>query len=285
LLGAVVDGGRLRILSVLGFGGFATVLLAVEIKTGSKLALKCLPVTRHDSHSFALQCIELEAHLRVNDHPNIITLHRIIEHDAYVIFVLDYCAGGDLQRPLEDTTSHQIMNNGPLLKHIFTQVLDAVAHCHSLGVYHRDLKPNNFLCSPDLSNVFLCDFGLATMDALSGQFRLGSKAYMSPECIREHIRVSLCPTPQSDVWSLGVMLYCFFTAHRPWSCAILTDEFYSRYERMPESLFEEYDAAPEVMNLIFDALQPNPYRRISIEAFRKRFAQINQFYCHPKALS
>jgi serine/threonine protein kinase len=86
------------------------------VATGHRFALKRLAAPKHDSAAFLLQCRELETHLRANDHPNIVTLHHVIEHSSYVIIVMDYCAGGDLQGPLENIYSFQIMNNDPLTK-------------------------------------------------------------------------------------------------------------------------------------------------------------------------
>ncbi len=70
--------------------------------------------------------------------------------------------------------------NDDLVKKIFVQILDAVEFCHNQGIYHRDLKPDNIFVNAAGDKVFLGDFGLATDNERSTNFRCGSSFYMSP---------------------------------------------------------------------------------------------------------
>jgi serine/threonine protein kinase len=67
-----------------------------------------------------------------------------------------------------------------LVKEIFTQILDAVQHCHDRHIFHRDLKPENILCDAEGTNIRLADFGLSTQVGFCSDYGLGSPYYMSP---------------------------------------------------------------------------------------------------------
>jgi serine/threonine protein kinase len=67
-----------------------------------------------------------------------------------------------------------------LIRDVYLQIVDAVSYCHSLGVFHRDLKPENILCRAGGTKVVLADFGLATLDIVSTDLRVGSAYYISP---------------------------------------------------------------------------------------------------------
>lgn len=76
--------------------------------------------------------------------------------------------------------SDRYFGNDELIGSVFLQIIDAVAYCHSCGVYHRDLQPENILCSHDGTKVYLADFGLATQDRISYEPGVGKACYMSP---------------------------------------------------------------------------------------------------------
>ena len=91
---------------------------------------------------------------------------------------MDFCPDGDLFSQI--LHQRRYLGHDGLIKHVFLQLLDAVGYCHSLGIYHRDLKPDNVLCFNGGLRLALTDFGLATTDRMSDEFRSGSVYHMSP---------------------------------------------------------------------------------------------------------
>lgn len=182
MLGKTIDGGRLRLVKVLGAGSGGIVFLALELSfglpNGATYAVKCIAKAECGTPQYQMQRREMAFHRCMSSHPNILTLHRISEEGKYLFFVLDYYDGGDLFKLITEGGSFR--GNDEVVKKIFLQILDAVEACHNRGIYHRDIKPENILCSADGANICLADFGLATKNAFSQNFGAGSFSYMSP---------------------------------------------------------------------------------------------------------
>ena len=182
MLGRTVDGGRLRLVKVLGAGSSGVVFLALEqtldYPNGVVYAVKCIARADRGTSQNHMQRRETAFHRSVSSHPNVLTLHRVFEEGRYVFFVLDYYSGGDLFKLI--TEGGCFRGNDEMVKKIFLQILDAVDACHKRGIYHRDIKPENILCSADRTKVCLADFGLATKSIFSSNFGAGSFSYMSP---------------------------------------------------------------------------------------------------------
>ena len=171
-----VLGDWLELLGVRGLGAYGAVYTAVDVRNNTPLAVKALTKAR-DSRQYQFQRREIELHLAVSHHPNVVSLYRIMETDDTVFVVLELCTGGDLFSNI--TEKHLYQDNDALIKHTFLQMCKAVGYCHEAGIYHRDLKPENVLVSSD-GSVKLADFGLATKDSISDDFGCGSTFYMSP---------------------------------------------------------------------------------------------------------
>lgn len=182
LNGRVIDSGRLKLLESLGSGAYGKVYRALDITSPRDqqvfFAVKCLlrPVPGSDKEEF--QNREFTIHKHVCNHPNIVTLHRVIYDRDFVYVVLDLCTGGDLFAAITETDMFH--NNVQLVKDFFIQLIDAVQYCHEKSVFHRDLKPENVLCTEDGSGIRLADFGLSTRNHVSKDFGCGSSYYMSP---------------------------------------------------------------------------------------------------------
>lgn len=175
--------GKLELTDILGTGAYGVVYLAVDINTGIRYAVKCLSKYAADGsplerRQVAYQQREISLHYKVSAHPNVITMHKIVDDMDCIYVILEYCPEGDLF--LNITERGQYVGKDELSKKIFLQILDAVEHCHSLGIYHRDLKPENILVTDQGNTVKLADFGLATSDDRSEDYGCGSTFYMSP---------------------------------------------------------------------------------------------------------
>lgn len=170
--------GRLELISILGVGAFGVVYHAVDVLTNVPYAVKALPRAGLDARQRSIQRREIELHHRASQHPNVVSLVRILDSPDCTFVVIEFCPEGDL---FSNITEHgRFVGDDHLAKHAFLQILDAVQFCHSVGIYHRDLKPENILVSDQGQTVKLADFGLACTDRISSDHGCGSTFYMSP---------------------------------------------------------------------------------------------------------
>jgi serine/threonine protein kinase len=176
-LGCVLA-GRLKLVSILGVGAFGVVYQAVDVLTNIPYAVKALPKAGLDSRQRRIQRREIALHHQASQHPNVVSLHRILDSPDCTFVVIEFCPEGDLFSNI--TEQGRFIGDDRLAKHVFLQILDAVSFCHSIGIYHRDLKPENVLVKDNGHTVKLADFGLATNDRISGDYGCGSTFYMSP---------------------------------------------------------------------------------------------------------
>jgi len=136
----LIDGGALVLKDMLGVGAYGSVYRAVDTRTSEIYAVKSLNNTGLNSRQRAFQSHEANLHAMVSDHRNIATLHRVVEEDDCLHMVLDCGLEGDLFYKI--TERGGFVGNDQAIKSIFGQITSAVLHCHSRGVYHRDLKVN-----------------------------------------------------------------------------------------------------------------------------------------------
>ena len=173
LLGRTIDGGALKIETILGAGAFGVVYRAVDTRSGAHYAVKRV----EKEHPEYRQSRETRLHARVSFHPNVLTFHREIDAGRYSFFVYDLCAG-DLHSVIKNLA---FFRDDASIKSVMIQIIDALDFCHSRGVYHRDLKPENILVSSLTGDieVFLADFGLATTNKMTASSS-GTPCFMSP---------------------------------------------------------------------------------------------------------
>jgi serine/threonine protein kinase len=168
-----------RILSKLGEGGMGEVFLALDTKLDRKVALKFLP-PHFASDPEALERFKREARSAAAlQHPNIVTIHEIGEHEDRHFIVMAYIEGALLSDLIasDDLTIEKAL-------YITLRLADALGEAHKAGIVHRDLKPDNILIDAN-GRPHVLDFGLAVT---SGATKLtqegttvGTLHYMSPE--------------------------------------------------------------------------------------------------------
>ncbi len=178
-VGTLIDDGGLELVEVLGVGGYGVVYRAVDVRSPRhSYAVKCLLHHQRSYRQRIAHIREIALHQIASAHPNVVTLHRVLEEEDYTYIVMDYASDGDLFTQILHEARYQ--GDDYIIKQVFLQLLDAVEYCHSLGIYHRDLKPENILCFDKGMRVAVTDFGLATSDKVSEDFRTGSVYHMSP---------------------------------------------------------------------------------------------------------
>ncbi len=170
--------GRLELTGILGVGAYGVVYTAIDRQTNIPYAVKALNKVGLDARQRKFQQREIRLHHAASQHPNVVSLVKILDEVDCTFVVIEFCPEGDLFSSI--TERGHYVGNDRLAKHIFLQILDAVEYCHTLGIFHRDLKPENVLVSDGGMTVKLADFGLATTDYVTSDYGCGSTFYMSP---------------------------------------------------------------------------------------------------------
>ncbi|KAK7062610.1 hypothetical protein VNI00_000098 [Paramarasmius palmivorus] len=273
--GCMLGNGDYHIARYIASGGYGKVYSALKVSSSTSVAIKCLrkPVQHSREGEFLMH--ELSLHQRVSGHPNIVSIHEIIETDSYVFVVLDLCEDGDLHSAIERRAFDR---NDEAIRTVFVQLLNAVEHCHDSGVYHRDLKPENIMCSED-HQIRLADFGLSTDKDVCSDGECGSEYYMSPECLESKDGTSYHAV-HNDIWALGIILLNILTGLNPWRSASLSDPSYRKYVHSPTShLRNHYSMLSEdVLRILGQMLCSEPHSRIGIPALRMEIQRLCTFY-------
>jgi hypothetical protein len=253
-----------EILAELGRGGMGVVYLARQLSLGRLVALKMVLAGGHAGptvlHRFRT---EAEAIGRLQ-HPNIVAVYEVGQHEDTPYLSLEFCAGGGLDRRLQGT---------PLqpdeAARLIATLARAVHAAHQAGIVHRDLKPANVLLvgAPD-TPLAAClpkvtDFGLAKKleEQASGLTRtgevFGTPSYMAPEQALAARDVG----PASDVYALGAILYECLTGRSPFKAA-------TPVQTMSQVIFREPVGVRALQPQV-----PRPVETICLKCLRKVPAQ------------
>lgn len=176
------------------------------------------------------------------------------------------------------TNPPQYAGDNDLIRSVFLQILDGVDWLHQLGIAHRDVKPENIVCSNDGTRVRIVDFGLATSESTSTEFGCGSTFYIAPECLGEwsHSATSY-PTRTADVWSLGVILVNLVCGRNPWRCASPGDESFTAFLRDPNFLRRILPISNACLSILCQIFTLDPAQRITLDRLRKLILEIDSF--------
>ena len=201
--------GHYEITSRLGAGGMGVVYLARDPRLERLVALKFLPLDVTLDEEQKLRFVREAKASAALEHPNIGTIHEIAEApDGRMFIVMGYYDGDTLRQRIQ---RGRLAANEAV--EIARQIASGLAHAHSRGIMHRDVKPGNILLTRE-GVVKIIDFGLAKSRDLSTVTRadrvMGTVAYLSPERVRGEDVDQRC-----DVWSLGAVLYEMLTGHVP----------------------------------------------------------------------
>jgi WD40 repeat protein/tRNA A-37 threonylcarbamoyl transferase component Bud32/tetratricopeptide (TPR) repeat protein len=204
--------GDYEIRAEIGRGGMGVVYKARQISLNRPVALKMIRSAALASDDEIRRFRnEAEAVARL-DHPHIVSVYEVGEHDGRRYFSMKLIAGPSLHEALGPFKS-----DPRAAARLMVTVAEAVHHAHQRGILHRDLKPSNILLD-DRGRPHITDFGLARRlegdeaMTLSGAV-LGTPAYMAPEQAGGHKRLV---TTLSDVYGLGAVLYALLTGVAPY---------------------------------------------------------------------
>jgi serine/threonine protein kinase len=256
-------GGKYKILAELDRGGMGVVYKGHQISLDRIVAIKMLSPELARDPAF-LKRFQQEAQMIARlTHPNILTVHDVIEFEGSFYIVMEYLEGETLQE--------RVMGKGALAPatalRILIQVAEALNYAHQHGIVHRDIKPANIMLLEG-DHVKVMDFGIARLAGSSPQTHpgtsLGTPEFMSPEQVKGE-KVDL----RTDIYSLGCVLFHAVTGKYP----------FQGETSVATALMHEREAAPRPSRL--NATVPKHLDDIVIRSMaknpEKRFASALEF--------
>jgi serine/threonine-protein kinase len=253
-LPGVVLAKRYRIVELLGRGGMGDIFRADDLKLGHSVALKFLSLDlAHDPAAMARLRQEVRVARQVS-HPNVCRVYDLSEVESPGFITMEHVDGEDLAsifRRLGRPTKDKALQ-------IARQLCAGLAAAHERGVLHLDLKPANLMID-GRGQVRIMDFGVAAFvqEMRSVKGAAGTPAYMAPEQLGGG-----AVSAQSDIYSLGLVLYELFTGQRTFRAESIADwkrVHLSERPAEPSSLVDDLD--PSVEQVILRCLEKDPEER------------------------
>ncbi|HEY0761992.1 MAG TPA: protein kinase [Pyrinomonadaceae bacterium] len=251
--------GRYEISSKIGAGGMGEVYLAQDTKLDRKVALKILPSDMVDDQTGdrVRRFVQEAKAASALNHPNILTIYEIDEIDSEQFIATEYIDGETLRQRVRrgSIPASEVLD-------IAIQVASALSATHTVGIIHRDIKPDNIMLRHD-GIVKVLDFGLAKLSkeretpetnsfATTQNFFntavgvvLGTAQYMSPEQAR-----GLDVDPRTDIWSLGCVLYEMISGRQPFAAPTTVDVMSGILHREPDSLLPHLPEGPRDLDRV-----------------------------------
>ncbi|KAL3828247.1 hypothetical protein ACJIZ3_017049 [Penstemon smallii] len=249
-----------RVSEEIGRGKYGVVYRCHSAATGHCHAVKSIDKRLIQNDAVDSRCIRNEAKLMqlVSGHPNILRVFDIYEDSEFLHIVVEYCGSNDLYQRI---STRPVFSESDAL-HVMIPLMEAIAHCHSRGVAHRDIKPDNILFN-NYNELKLADFGSAECFQNGGLMSgiVGTPYYVAPEVVagREY-------NEKVDVWSAGVILYIMLSGFPPFYRESAKDIFEAVLRanlRFPRSVFGSVSS--EAKDLIRQMLCKDVSRRLSAD--------------------
>jgi predicted Ser/Thr protein kinase len=249
-------GSQYEVLNLLGRGGMGAVYLARERFLERLVAVKVLP---HDAAGDVkgrerfLREAQTAARL---SHPSIVPLHTFTEAEGTLLYVMGYVAGESLEAML----AREGRLPAERAARILGEIADALDYAHSMGVVHRDVKPDNILIDGQTGRAFLTDFGIAknahSQSLTKTGIAVGTPHYMSPEQASADRDID----GRSDLYSLGVIGYRMVSGRLPFDAPNFQELLIKHVSHEPPPLAVD-NRNPGLAPAIMRALRKNPVER------------------------
>jgi uncharacterized protein (TIGR02145 family) len=269
MIGKLLD--KYELIQELGEGGMANVYAAHDSKFDAKVSIKILNKEFVHNEHIRKRFLAEARNMYKMSHTNIVKVTDLIDDGNTVAFVMEFIDGETLKqyRDRKGKLSDEEINA------ILPQMLEALSYVHDRNLVHRDVKPSNFMID-NSGRVKLLDFGIAkNTNPGSDEYtqtgthtQMGTPMYMSPEQITETKSV----TAQSDIYSLGVVLWQFVTGKKPYNTNTLSS-FQVQMKIVQEPLSETNTFWDK---MIMKATQKDP---------KSRYASCNIWLNELKAIS
>ncbi len=248
---------RYQLEEVLGSGGMANVYRARDVVLDRPVAIKVLRKEYSSNENFQKQ-FWLEARSAANlSHPNIVTVHDFGSADDLLYIVMEHVPGKDLKQLVRERGRFPYEQAIPLL----IQACAGVGYAHRAGLVHCDIKPHNMLVSKDM-RLKVTDFGIARALATIKPGERNDVVWGSPLYFAPEQAAGESPTPASDVYSLGVVLYEVLSGTTPFTAATADELARLHISARPLPLSEYVpDIPPALEEIVMKVLSKEPAMR------------------------
>ena len=259
---------KFKLLKEVGKGSFGSVYLCIDEKTQEEFAMKAVNrQTNWGNNIDIMSEIEIMKYL---NHKNLVALRGVIDDpSAKKIFIIqEFLAKGGLMN--DDMTSSGSGSSIPFPEHLswkyIRDILKGVHYMHSLGIIHRDIKPQNILISAD-DVCKLSDFGSAISIYSKSNKKLvvaGTPAFMAPELFSDPTP-EIQKSPAIDIFALGATLYCMAIGRPPWMAKNEID-LSSKISKFEVSFTVDSKVDPHLKHLLLKMMEKDYNARIDLEA-------------------
>ena len=254
---------RYTIVNVIGHGGMSTVYGAYDRVSGRSVAIKILNKKLEQNPEQIQLFVNESTALSLLSHPNIVMVYNTAITSSIKYFVMEYVEGITLKSHIEHVGA---LSEREILYYA-SQILSALDYIHSKSIIHCDIKPQNIILLQN-GSIKVADFGIARLNSMidntgeKSDVAVGTVYYVSPEQAR-----GKRPGKESDLYSLGVMLYELITGKLPFYNENATEvaKMQINKEPTPPSVYR-HDISVGLEQIILRAMEKETYRRYSSAA-------------------
>jgi len=249
-------GDRYEILDLIGEGGMGRVYRARDLELDRLIALKTIRREKGGDPDVVRRFKQELVLARRITHKNVVRIYDLGEAEGIKFFTMELLEGESLKQFIQRHGRIPIARVLEMLQ----QMLSALQEAHRQGVIHRDLKPQNIMVSPE-GTPHIMDFGIARSAESSGLTAtgsvLGTPDYIAPEQVAGEET-----NAQTDLFSLGVILYEMLAGQVPYQADTTVGKVMMRLSQRPRSLRELHPEIPHYLeNMVFKLLEVDPVLR------------------------
>jgi eukaryotic-like serine/threonine-protein kinase len=255
--------GRYRLLGRIGSGGMAAVYRAQDLKLGRFVAVKMLHESLTSDEGF-LRRFQQEAHAAANlTHPNTVTVHDIGQDEHRHYIVMEYVEGQTLKQVIREQNENGRFLPPARVLDLAIQICNGIGYAHRANLVHCDLKPQNVLITRD-DRVKVADFGIARAITEASQHLADSQVWGTPQYFAPEQAAGEAPSPATDVYAIGVMMFEMLTGHLPFTADSPTALALKHLQEAPPSILEYNPGVPRQLDdIVHKLLAKEPAARYS----------------------
>lgn len=248
---------RYELIEQMGKGGMAIVYRARDLMLERQVAVKLLREDYSRDPIFQ-ERFRQEARAAANlAHPNIVTVHDFGLDNGQLFIVMELIPGTDLKTYLKKRTRLNPEEALPMM----VQACAGIGYAHRAGLIHCDVKPQNLLVTPDM-RLKVTDFGIARALSTIKPDEQSDIVWGSPQYFAPEQAAGAAPSPASDVYSLGVILYEMLTGSLPFQAVNPSDLAHMHLEADPPLIREMVpEISPELEQILLKVLAKEPSQR------------------------